>query len=116
VQDGELLGVLTYLVDESHMEVVTLNSLIEGHGIGSGLLAEARRIAQASGRRLWLITTNENLRAIAFYQRRGMEIAALHRDFAEEVRRFKPSRVQDGSNTGSHGITFRHAIEFEYPR
>jgi septum formation protein len=105
-RDGELLGALTYRMDEYAMEVVTLNSLVEGRGIGSALLAEARRIAQASRRRLWLITTNENLRAISFYQRRGMEMAALHRNFADEVRRSKP---------GAAGIAFRHAIEFEYP-
>ena len=107
--DGELLGALTYRMDEYEMEVVTLNSLVEGHGIGSALLAEARRIARATEKRLWLITTNENLRAIAFYQRRGMEMAALHRNFADEVTQVKP----DASGHG--GIAFRHAIEFEYP-
>ena len=114
-QEGELLGVLTYIVNDSDMEVVTLNSLLEGRGVGTALLAEARRLAQASGRRLWLITTNENVEAIAFYQRRGMEIAALHRDFAEEVRAAKPIPAEPGPG-GLGGIVFRHAIEFEYPR
>ena len=119
-QNSELLGVLTYRVNESDMEVVTLNSLIEGRGIGSALLAEARRMAEASRRRLWLITTNENLRAIAFYQRRGMEIAALHRNFADDVRRAKPGNDGGGQQHGgqedrAEGIVFRHAIEFEYP-
>lgn len=114
-QNGELLGVLTYRVNESDMEVVTLNSLIGGRGIGSVLLAEARRMAEASRRRLWLITTNENLRAIAFYQRRGMEIAALHRNFADDVRRTKPGDEGEGQQHGPGGIVFRHAIEFEYP-
>jgi septum formation protein len=118
-QNGELLGVLTYRVNESDMEVVTLNSLIEGRGIGSALLAEARRMAEASRSRLWLITTNENLRAIAFYQRRGMEIAALHRNFADDVRRAKPGNDGEGQQHGgqedrAEGIVFRHAIEFEY--
>jgi ribosomal protein S18 acetylase RimI-like enzyme len=97
-----------------------LNSLIEGRGIGSALLAEARRMAEVSKRRLWLITTNENLRAIAFYQRRGMEIAALHRNFADDVRREKPGNEGEGQQRGgqenrAEGIVFRHAIEFEYP-
>ena len=119
-QDGELLGALTYRMDEYDMEVVTLNSLIENRGIGSALLAEARRIARASNRRLWLITTNENSRAIAFYQRRGMEMAALHRNFADEVREAKPLLAADsgllsGAEAGHGAIAFRHAIEFEYP-
>jgi septum formation protein len=115
-QEGELVGVLTYIVSESNMEVVTLNSLVEGRGVGSALLAEARRLAQISGRRLWLITTNENLRAIAFYQHRGMEIAALHRNFADEVRVAKPlPRGGEARLSQAGGAVFRHAIEFEYP-
>jgi septum formation protein len=114
-QDGEVLGVLTYRVDESNLEVVTLNSVIEGCGIGSALLAEARRIAQAAQLRLWLITTNENLRAIGFYQRRGMEIAALHRNFVDETRRAKPDLGELPDARRSDPIAFRHAIEFEYP-
>lgn len=118
--DGELLGALTYRMDEYEMEVVTLNSLVEGRGIGSALLAEARRMASTSRRRLWLITTNENLRAIAFYQRRGMEMAALHRNFADEVTQAKPvlaaeSGLLSGAEAGRGAIAFRHAIEFEYP-
>ncbi len=108
---GERLGALTYRQDANGVEVVTLNSLIEGRGIGSKLLAEAHRVARATGRRLWLVTTNENLEAIGFYQRRGMDMVALHRDFVEEVRRSKP----DLESTPAHGIEFRHAIEFEYP-
>ncbi len=110
-QDGALIGALTYRDSPDGTEVVTLNSLIHDRGVGSALLAGARRRAEVTGRRLWLITTNENVRAIAFYQRRGMDMVALHRNFAETVRRAKPGI--DRSVRGA--IAFRHAIEFEYP-
>jgi hypothetical protein len=75
------------------------------------LLAESRRLAEAAGARLWLVTTNDNLRAIAFYQRRGMDMVALHRNFVDTVRLSKPALATPGPDE----IPFRHAVEFEYP-
>src|SRR5258705_909940 len=109
---GARLGVLTYRQAGTGaawpgLEVVTLNSLAEGRGAGTALLAEARQRAQRAGQRLWLSTGNDNVQAIGFYQRRGMDLVALHRNFADEVRRFKPGLP--GEPGGE--ITFRHAIE-----
>ena len=59
--------------------------------------------------RLWLITTNDNLRALRFYQRRGFRLAALHRDALETSRRLKPSI----SEIGFHGIPLRDELELE---
>jgi DNA-3-methyladenine glycosylase I len=108
---GARLGVLTYRVEGPGLEVVTLNSLAEGRGIGTALLAGARQRARQDGQRLWLTTGNDNVRAIGFYQRRGMDMVALHRDFADEVRKVKPWLPEEPAG----GITFRHAIELEYP-
>ncbi len=108
---GSRVGVLTYRVHEGGLEVVTLNSLAEGRGAGTALLAEARRRARRAGQRLWLSTGNDNVPAIGFYQRRGMDIVALHRDFADEVRKIKPWLPAESGG----GIAFRHAIELEYP-
>jgi septum formation protein len=108
---GQRCGALTYRESTDGIEVVTLNSLVGGRGIGTALLREARRRADEVGRRMFLITTNENMRAIAFYQRRGMDMVALHRDFASVVGQFKPRAL----DSARHGIGFRHAIEFEYP-
>ena len=108
---GARLGVLTYRAEGPGLEVVTLNSLAEGRGIGTALLAGARQRARQDGQRLWLTTGNDNIRAIGFYQRRGMDMVALHRDFADEVRKVKPWLPEQPGG----GITFRHAIELEYP-
>jgi septum formation protein len=108
---GAPAGVLTYRTQPGCLEVVTLNSLAEGRGIGTALLAEARQRARRAGQRLWLTTGNDNVQAVGFYQRRGMDLVALHRDFADEVRKIKPWPA--GGPGG--GITFRHAIELEYP-
>jgi septum formation protein len=108
---GAPAGVLTYRVEGGSLEIVTLNSLAEGRGIGTALLAGARQRARQAGQRLWLTTGNDNVQAIGFYQRRGMDLVALHRDFADQVRKIKPR--PPGEPGGR--ITFRHAIELEYP-
>ncbi len=110
-QGGARLGVLTYRTGAPGLEIVTLNSLAEGRGIGTALLARARQRARQAGQRLWLTTGNDNVRAIGFYQRRGMDMVALHRDFADEVRKVKPWLPRESGGE----ITFRHAIELEYP-
>jgi septum formation protein len=111
---GDRVGALTYRIAGDAMEVVTLNSLVENRGVGSALLGAAHEQARRAGLRLWLMTTNENVRALAFYQARGMDIVALHRGFADDVARWKPHLFGDGA--GAPGtIPFRHAIELEFP-
>ena len=59
--------------------------------------------------RLWLITTNHNVRAFAFYQRWGMDLVPVIHDGVSVSRRVKPSIPEVGSN----GIALRHEIELE---
>ena len=112
VAEGEQgrLGVVTYRVGPGECEVVTLNSLHRGQGAGTALLASAKRVADEQNLRLWLVTTNDNINAIRFYQRRGMDMVAIHRNFVERLRREKPAVVE----TSDDGIPLRHAIEFSY--
>lgn len=108
---GMPLGYLTYIVDGDQCEVLTINALLQGAGVGQALMDTARTAAVNAGcRRLWLMTTNENIRAIAFYQRWGMDLVALHRNFADTVRAAKPGVDLSGV---SSGIPFRHSLEFE---
>ncbi|HET6873178.1 MAG TPA: GNAT family N-acetyltransferase, partial [Acidimicrobiales bacterium] len=107
---GVALGAITYRPAGGECEVVTLNAFEENRGIGTALLLRVKQVADEAGRRLWLITMNDNLRAIGFYQRRGMDMAALHRNFVEVVRAEKPGAGAAGHN----GIFFRHAIEFSF--
>jgi DNA-3-methyladenine glycosylase I len=108
---GERVGALTYRLGGDGCEVVTLNSLHEGRGVGSALLDAIKAVADEHGIRLWLITTNDNIHAMRFYQRRGMDLCRLHRDFVDVVQAAKP-QIQDPS---TDGIPFRHALEFSFP-
>jgi ribosomal protein S18 acetylase RimI-like enzyme len=91
LNDGRPCGLLTYRKDGTDMEVVTLHANPLRQGVGTALLAAARAIARGAGcRRLWLITTNDNDPAIAFYRKRGLKLVAIHKDAMTISRRIKP--------------------------
>jgi predicted acetyltransferase/predicted N-acetyltransferase YhbS len=90
--DGQPVGLLTHASSADGLEVVSLDSLRERQGVGSALLEVATRLAADRGcRRIWLVTTNENLAALGFYQRRGFRLAALRPGAVDAARRLKPS-------------------------
>jgi ribosomal protein S18 acetylase RimI-like enzyme len=110
VSEGRPIGLATYRIDGDDCEIVTLNSLAEGQGVGSALVDAVKDVAQAAGcRRLWLITTNDNLAAVRFYQKRGFVLVAIHRNAMEESRRLKPEIPL----VGLDGIPLRDEIELE---
>ena len=108
----ELVGLATLDIRDRQCELVTLDAFAEGQGVGSALLSavtdEARR---HRCRRLWLITSNDNLRALRFYQRRGLRLAALHRGAIDEARQLKPEIPP----VGEHGIPIHDELELELP-
>jgi DNA-3-methyladenine glycosylase I len=109
--DREWAGCITFTVSGDECEIVSIDSLREGAGIGTRLLGAAVEEARRRGcRRVFLITTNDNLRALAFYQKRGFELVAVRRGAVNESRRIKPSIPL----TGMHGIPLRDEIELEF--
>jgi GNAT superfamily N-acetyltransferase len=110
VDREEIVGLATLRPDGDECELLTLDAVVRNRGIGSALLKAAADWARARGcRRLWLITTNDNLDAVRFYQRRGMRLVAVHRDSVDLARRIKPSIPE----VGDHGIPIRDELEFE---
>lgn len=113
-EGGAWAGTLTYRVaeDGASCELVTLLSLIEGRGVATALIAALSDELRRRGcRRLWLITTNDNTPALRFYQRRGFELAALHRGAVEHARALKPSIPL----VGVDDIPIRDEIELVLP-
>lgn len=105
-RDHRLVGLLTYHIDAAEgMEILTLNSTVEGAGIGSSLMVCAIDIARRKGaHRVWLTTTNDCLRVIGFQQRLGFRMIAINLGVVDEARKTKPAipvygergvRVQD---------------------
>ncbi len=105
---GRLVGLATYHVDGDACEVVTIDSLMTGRGVGTALLEAVADTARAAGcRRLWLVTTNDNLSALRFYQRRGLRLVAVRPNAIEAARTLKPQIPLIGAD----GIPIRDEIE-----
>ena len=96
---AEIVGEVTYAIEGGVCEIVTLASLHEHVGIGTALFNTVEAIARAEGcRRLMLITTNDNLNALGFYQKRGMRLAAIYPNALDQVRIQKPNIPRVGMN------------------
>lgn len=111
LSSGKLAGYLLYCLENGECEVLVLHSLAENRGVGSALLRAAAEKAKQSGcGRLWLVTTNDNVHAIRFYQRFGMELKAVRIGAMDQARAsLKPSIPL----VGMDGIPIRHEFEFE---
>jgi ribosomal protein S18 acetylase RimI-like enzyme len=108
---GERVGVATFDVDGDAAELVTLDALRSGAGVGRALVDGVAAAARAAGaRRLIVMTTNDNLRALRFYQRYGFRLVALRPEAVDEARRLvKPSIP----SVGEDGIPIRDEIDLE---
>lgn len=93
-------------------EVITLSSREEwgGKGAGSLLLSACETAARNAGApRIFLTTTNDNLHALGFYQRRGWSIVRVHRH-AMDIARQTHAEIP---TVGMNGIPLRDEIELE---
>jgi GNAT superfamily N-acetyltransferase len=107
---GDRVGLLTYADRADGVEVVTIQALLQGRGVGRALMDEVQLYAVSSGaQRLWLVTTNDNTRAADFYERWGMKLVRLIPDGVVISRGVKPTIPL----VGIGGTMKRHEFEFE---
>lgn len=110
VEDETIQGVVTYHITNGECEIVTLNSFKENAGIGEDLINAVLGVAKAQGcGRLWLLTTNDNIHAIRYYQKRGFAWAGININAMDAAREIKPSIPL----LGHHGIPIKHELVFE---
>jgi RimJ/RimL family protein N-acetyltransferase len=106
---SEKSGLITFIIEQQSCEIVTLNSIVENKGIGSSLvklvLEETKR---NNCNKLWLITSNDNIRAISFYQKLGFQLMKVYPDAVTESRKIKPEIPLIAEN----GIPIRDELEF----
>ena len=105
-RDGRIAGLLTYTIGPDGLEVVTLDAVVRRAGVGGALLAAAAELAPG---RLWLVTTNDNLDALRFYQRRGMRIVGVGVGAVDASRAVKPSIPL----VGAYGIELHDELILE---
>lgn len=110
IKNEVIKGVVTYNIENEECEIVTLNSFEENRGIGTTLIQGVLDIAQKNNcKRLWLITTNDDINAIRFYQKKGFDLKAAHINAVECSRKLKPSIPLIGMDS----IPIKHELEFE---
>ena len=109
-EENTIIGLVTYTFFGDICEIVSLDSKRENIGIGSALLKEIEKIAIDNNcKKMRLITTNDNMRALQFYQKRGYCLTKLYPNAMEEVRKVKPNVPALGDND----IPLRDEIELE---
>ena len=111
-EEGRRCGLATCEFRGAECEIVSLDALEQYRGIGTGLLEAVAAFGRERGvRRLIVMTTNDNVDALRFYQRRGFTIRQVRPNVIEESRRLK----QTIPETGNYGIPIRDEIELVHP-
>ncbi|MEX0683968.1 MAG: GNAT family N-acetyltransferase [Dehalococcoidia bacterium] len=105
---GTPQGLVTWHVDGDDAEIVSLDAFEQGRHIGGRLIDAAENELLALGvKRVTIVTTNDNIRALSFYVRHGYRLVALHLDAVEAVRKVKPSVPL----TGNHNLPLQDMLE-----
>jgi ribosomal protein S18 acetylase RimI-like enzyme len=106
-----IVGHVSFRFDEESCEITSIAAEPRHRGIGSRLLDAALAAAREAGRsRVWLTTTNDNVDALRFYQRRGFRVVRLRPGAVDEARRTLKSELPE---VGSHGIPMRDELDLE---
>jgi ribosomal protein S18 acetylase RimI-like enzyme len=101
--NGAVVGLVTYQIHDEACEIISIDSMEPGLGIGTALLESVIWAAtEADCDRLWLITTNDNLEALGFYQKRGFKLVALYPGAVDRSRMVKPSIPSGRRKRHSH--------------
>jgi N-acetylglutamate synthase-like GNAT family acetyltransferase len=109
--DGEPAGLLTYIVSGDECEIHTLHAAHRWAGVGTALVDAVRSIARDAGcRTLWVLTTNDNVDALRFYQRRGFRLRVVRPGAVDEARTTLKPEIP---TIGDYGIPLRDEIELE---
>jgi GNAT superfamily N-acetyltransferase len=87
---GERDGIAIFRV-APQAELLLLHAMEINVGIGSALLNHLTlQLHEQSVKQLWVTTTNDNVQAIAFYERRGFRLEAVRVGAVDRARRRKP--------------------------
>jgi ribosomal protein S18 acetylase RimI-like enzyme len=113
-REDRRVGLLTSRPDGAgRIELAALVAIQRGTGVGSALVDELIARAEAGGvREIRVTTTNDNVTALAFYQRRGFRLVELRAGAVEASRLgLKPSIAEIADN----GIPIRDELELSLP-
>ena len=105
-----IAGFLFYEIKNDNCEIIVFEVFDRFKGTGTIMLENLKSIAKNNGcTRIYLMTTNDNLEALRFYQRRGFTIGKIHIDSVKHSRKIKPTI----GLIGDYGIPVRDEIDLE---
>ncbi len=103
-------GLLSWWIDGERAEIVSVHADPPGSGTGTRIMDAAEQELRRRGvKTAVLATTNDNVRALSFYIKRGYRLVRLHLDAMERVRAAKP----DVPAIGRDGIPLQDMWELE---
>ena len=106
----KITGLVTYILREEECEIISLDSTMEGKGIGSSLVQAVEQQAFANNcTKITIITTNDNLHALKFYQKRGYFLVEILQNAVAQARLYKPEIPL----VGNDGIPIRDEIRLQ---
>lgn len=115
-KSGIPVGFIAYVQEDREMEALAIAVIKTQRrkGIGKILFTQLINYAKGLGniKRLWGITTNDNIETIGFVQKLGFRLVAIHPSSVTQARQSLKPEIP---LIGVHGIPLRDEIEFEYP-
>ncbi|MBN1684016.1 MAG: GNAT family N-acetyltransferase [Gammaproteobacteria bacterium] len=108
--DDKIIGFIIYEMQEDGFEIIVFEVFDKFQGIGTQLLDQVKKIAKKAGyQKLLVMTTNDDLDALRFYQRRGFYLTGISVNALEWSRKQKPTIPL----TGDYDIPIRDEIYLE---
>jgi len=109
-ENNKITGFLIYEIRNKDCEIIVLEALEKYKGIGTKLVDKLKEFAKEQKcDRIFLMTTNDNLDAFRFYQKRNFTICGIHYNTMKEARKLKPSIPE----LGDYDIPLRDEIDLE---
>lgn len=109
IDKNSVVAVVTYRLKNNICEITLLYTVKQRCGIGKKLVHEVTKtVRNKGGDTVMVVTTNDNIEAIAFYQKMGFDIVNIYRNSMDYVRKMRPTVPIMGENN----IPLRHEIEF----
>ena len=108
--EEKIIGLGLYYIKDKECEIVLMETFLQNKGIGTQIIEKIKEIAKTQNcKRIWLITSNDNIDAIKFYQRKGFCFANIYIKAMDESRKIKPEIPL----IGNYGLPIKDEIEFE---
>lgn len=109
--ENVIAGFLFYEIRNQDCEIIVFEVFDKFKGTGTILLDKLKDIARHKKcSRIYLMTTNDNLDALRFYQKRNFHICGIHIDSVRISRKIKPTIGM----TGDYEIPVRDEIDLEF--